>query len=155
MTNTIGDERYSREAGDERCTRELKLETKDEELMEALRNFQDSLIDNDGKVIFPLNTLSRTEDTMAATIRELASGCYVEAEVPATVCWYIFQLAINQIKGVKRNKDIIHFSSFLKIGDLIKIVVEEIKSAVQYLHDLTICLYYPNVLPNVVFATPQ
>ena len=146
MTNTIGDERYSREAGDERCTRELKLETKDEELMEALRSFQDSLIDNDGKVIFPLNTLSRTEDTMeiAATIRELASGCYVEAEVPATVCWYIFQLAINQIKGVKRNKDIIHFSSFLKIGDLIKIVVEEVKSAVQYLHDLTIIMF---VLP--------
>ena len=132
-----------------------KLETKDEELMEALRDFQDSLIDNDGKVTFPLNTLSRTEDTMeiAATIRELASSCYVEAEVP--VRWYIFQLAINEMKGVEGNKDIIHFSSFLKIGVLIKMVVEEVKAALQYLHDLTICLYYPNVLPNVVFATPQ
>ena len=131
------------------------LEVKDKELLECLRDFKDVLIANGDKVIFPLNTLARDKRSLklAAKIRKLVTKCYVEAEVPTR--WYIFQVAINEIKGSKGNKDIIQFSKLLEIGSLIKIFEEELKAALQYFHDLTLCLYYPNVLPDVVFATPQ
>ena len=132
-----------------------KLEVKDEELLECLKDFEDVLIANGDKVIFPLNTLARDKRSLklAAKIRKLVTKCYIEAEVPTR--WYIFQVAINEIKGSKGNKDIIQFSKLLEIGSLIKIFEEELKAALQYFHDLTLCLYYPNVLPDVVFATPQ
>ena len=132
-----------------------KLEMKNEELLECLRDFKDVLIANGDKVIFPLNTLARDEGSLkiAAKIRKLVTKCYVEAEVPTR--WYILKVAINEIKGSKGNKDIIQFSKLLEIGSLIKIFEEELKAALQYFHDLTLCLYYPNVLPDVVFATPQ
>ena len=33
--------------------------------------------------------------------------------------------------------------------------VDEIKAALEYFHDLNICLYYPHVLSRVVFTSPQ
>ena len=132
-----------------------EMEAKDEELKDCLRDFKDALFANGSKIIFPLDALSRDKESLklAAKIRKLASECYVEVEVP--IRWYILQVAINEVEGSKGNKDIISFSKLLEIGVVIEIHEEELKAALQYFHDLTLCLYYPGTLPNIVFATPQ
>ena len=129
------------------------LEDKNECLEFALTDFEDVLISNGTNMIFPLNALSRDKKTqsIADTIRKLASQCYTEVEVP--VKWYLFQIAIEEMKS--KGESVIPFSTFEQLGGNHDMTVDEIKAALEYFHDLNICLYYPHVLPGVVFTSPQ
>ncbi len=130
-----------------------KLGEKNQILKDDLRDFEENLIPNGDDIIFPLNTLSRDEETkeIARAIRQLASYYYAEVEVPVT--WYLFQIAIEELK--QKNEKIIPFSIFSDIGKKRNMNEEETKHALSYLHDLNICLYYPEILPEVVFTSPQ
>ena len=129
------------------------LEDKNECLEIALKDFEDVLISNGANTIFPLNALSRDKETqsIADRIRKLASQCYTEVEVP--VKWYLFQIAIEEMKS--KGESVIPFSTFEQLGGNHHMTVDEIKAALEYFHDLNICLYYPHVLPGVVFTSPQ
>ena len=129
------------------------LEDKNECLKFALKDFEDVVISNDANTIFPLNALSRDEETqsIADRIRKLASQYYTEVEVP--VKWYLFQIAIEEMKS--KGESVIPFSTFEQLGGNHHMTVDEIKAALEYFHDLNICLYYPHVLPGVVFTSPQ
>ena len=118
-----------------------------------MKEFQDVLIPNGADIVFPLNTLSRDEETqkMAETIRELASECYAEVEVPVT--WYLFQIAIEELK--QAGDKVVPLSTFLEIGKDRNMDEKQIKDALYYLHNLDVCLYYPQILPRVVFTSPQ
>ncbi len=130
------------------------LEDKNECLEFALKYFEDVLIPYDGaNTIFPLKALSRDKETqsIADRIRTLASQCYTEVEVP--VKWYLFQIAIEEMKS--KGESVIPFSTFQQLGGNHHMTEDEIKAALEYFHDLNICLYYPHVLPRVVFTSPQ
>ena len=130
-----------------------KLTEKNIILEDGLKGFEDVVIPNGDDIIFPLNTLSRENETeeMAEMIRELASEYYAEMEVP--VMWYLFQIAIEEKKWSE--EEIIPFSTFSQIGKEHNMGEKETKAALSYLHDLNMCLYYPDVLPQVVFTSPQ
>ena len=119
----------------------------------SYENFKKLIIPNGDKLIFALNALARDRETkkMASTIRKLAMEYYTEAEIP--VCWYILQVAISKIKATNKNPDTIHISKFLEIGCIITMPEDEVKACLQYFHEMLIVLYYPAVLPNVVFTT--
>ena len=129
------------------------LEKKNEELQHILQDYESLYIPkNDEDIIFPLNALSRDKKAqhIAKKIRQLISHCYIKVQIP--VYWYLFHIAIEELKS---NEDIIPISFFYKIGEEHNMEEEEVKSALQYLHDLNVCLYYPNVLPDVVFTSPH
>ena len=130
-----------------------KLDEKNEHLKIVMKEFQDVLIPKRAGIIFPLNTLSRDQETqkMAETIRELASECYAEVEVPVT--WYLFQIAIEELKLA--DDKVVPLSTFLEIGKDRNMDEEQIKAALYYLHNLDVCLYYPQILPRVVFTSLQ
>ncbi len=130
-----------------------KLEEKNKILNDDLKDFEENLIPNGVDIIFPLNTMSRDKETqeMAEKIRGLASDYYAEVEVP--VKWYLFQIAIEELK--EKNEKIIPFSIFSDIGKKRNMNEEETKHALSYFHDLNICLYYPEILPQIVFTSPQ
>ena len=133
---------------------EESLNDKDRLLNVLLKDFEDILIPNgDNMLIFPLNTLSRDKETIsiADKIRKVASQCYTEVEVP--VKWYLFQIAIEELKY--RDVEVVPFSTFLEIGKKRNMDEDETKAALEYFHDLNVCLYYPHVLPHVVFTSPQ
>ena len=129
------------------------LEKKNEQLRHTLQDYESLLIPNGEDIIFPLNALSRDEEAqhIAKKIRQLISHCRIEVPIP--VNWYLFHIAIEELKS--KEKDIIPISFFYKIGEEHNMEEEEVKSALQYLHDLNVCLYYPNVLPDVVFTSPH
>ena len=130
------------------------LQAKNELLDVLLEDFEDVLFpNNEENTIFPLNTLSRDEETLllAGRIRKVASQCYTEVEVP--VKWYLFQIAIEELKS--RDEEVVSFSTFLKIGKKRNMDEDETNAALEYFHDLNVCLYYPHVLPHVVFTSPQ
>ena len=130
-----------------------KLEEKNKILKDDLKDFEENLVPNGDDIIFPLNTLSRDKETqeIAEKIRVLASNNFIEVEVP--VKWYLFQIAIEELK--QKKEEIISLSTFSSIGKERKLNEEETKQALSYFHDLNICLYYPEILPLVVFTSPQ
>ena len=130
-----------------------KLTEKNDRLDIILGNFENALIPNGDDIIFPLNTLSRDDETqkMAEKIRNLTSEYYTETEVPIT--WYLFQIAIEELKA--SGEEMIPFVKFVKIAENHNMNEDEVKAALQYLHDLNVCLYYPEILPQVVFTSPQ
>ena len=130
-----------------------KLTEKNNRLDIVLGNFEKVLIPNGDDIIFPLNTLSRDDETqkMAEKIRNLTSEYYTETEVPIT--WYLFQIAIEELKA--SGDEMIPFVKFVKIAENHNMNEAEVKAALQYLHDLNVCLYYPEIHPQVVFTSPQ
>ena len=103
--------------------------------------------------IFPINALSREkrELRIAREIRRLASCCYIKAKVP--VRWYLIQIEINELKA--SGEDMVIIRKVLKIGFIFHMSEEEVRASLKYFHDLTVCLYFHEVLPDVVFLTPK
>ena len=129
------------------------LKEKNEQLRHTLQDYESLLIPNGEDIIFPLNALSRDGEAqhIAEKIHQLISHCHIEVPIP--VNWYLFHIAIEELKSQEKN--IIPISFFYKTGKEHNMEEEEVKSALQYLHDLNVCLYYPNILPDVVFTSPH
>ena len=130
-----------------------KLTEKNDRLNVVLKDFEDVVIPNGDDIIFPLNALSRNDGTqkMAEKIHNFTSKCYTEIDVPIT--WYLFQIAIEELKA--SGEEMILFPEFVQIGKYRNMNEAEVKAALHYLHDLNVCLYYPEILPQVVFTSPQ
>ena len=106
------------------------------------------------EIIFPVNTIGRGnyEKKLAARIRRKILQYYIEAAVP--IRWLLFQLELYQLQKTTESS-IISKSKCLEIGQSLLMNIEEIERALIYFHDLTIFLYFPKILPNVVFLHPQ
>ena len=144
---------------------EETLVQKNELLSSELSEFNDWIVDyqllkGHGKkkassveYIFPINALSRDkrELRIAQKIRQLASRCYIKAKVP--VRWYLIQIEINELKA--SGEDMVIIGKVLKIGFIFHMSEKEVRASLKYFHDLTVCLYFHEVLPNVVFLTPK
>ena len=105
------------------------------------------------ETIFPLNAISRDDRTkeIAERIRKLASETYMEAEIP--VRWYLVQIDLNELKADKQ--DMVSIEEVHEKASVFAMNKEDIQAALQYFHDLTICLYFHQVLPNIVFLSPE
>ena len=63
------------------------------------------------------------------------------------------QLDLDQLQKTSQTK-IVSKSECLRIGESVKMVPQDVEAALMYYHDLTIFLYFPQVLPNAVFLHP-
>ena len=130
------------------------LEEKNDRLRTELNNYESARIDyTKGKeIIFPVNTMSRkkNERLLAKRLRQITCQSYITAEVPAR--WFFFQL---ELKSKANGRRVISLDECLQIGKSINMQQEEVKAALWYFHNLTIHLYFPDILPNVVFLDPQ
>ena len=106
------------------------------------------------EVIFPINTTGRSENEkrMASTLRQMICQCYIEAEVPAR--WFLFQLDLDQLQNTTHS-NVVNTDRCLEIGKALTMNASEVKAALMYYHHLSIFLFFPEILPNVVFVHPQ
>ena len=130
------------------------LQTKNTILWSALEKFREFTImyrRAGNEVIFPVNTMDRDDygKELAARIRKKICQYYIEAEIP--IRWFFFQLELQKTS----KSSIISLSNCLKIGMTLQMDISDVQAALMYYHDLTIFLYFPKVLPNVVFVHPQ
>ena len=135
------------------------LEEKDAILLEKLEQYSEMRLDYrdyEDKIIYPINTVGRGHDEteMANEIRSRICESYIEAEIPAR--WFLFKLDLDHFqKNITTNDMIVSKSKCLKIGEALKMDHRDVEASLKYYHDLTIFLYFPEVLPNVVFLNPQ
>ena len=133
------------------------LDKKDAILFEKLEQYSEMRLDYcdyEDKIIYPINTTARddNETKMASEIRSRICKSYIEAEIPAR--WFLFKLDLDHFQ--KTTKDmIVSKSKCLEIGAALKMDSADVEASLMYYHDLTIFLYFPDILPNVVFLHPQ
>ena len=133
---------------------EESLDEKNDRLRSELERYEDVRIDyiEDKDVIFPIDTTSRKkhERHIAKRIRQITSQSYITAEVPAR--WFFFQL---ELKSKSKGRRVISLEECLEIGKSIGMPESEVKAALWYFHNLTLYLYFADILPKVVFLDPQ
>ena len=99
--------------------------------------------------IFPVNTLAQGKERSDYN-RQICkamdkSGASFPVYIP--IRWFVFELALPE-------KSIITVKEALDIGAEYGMNKKDTELALQYLHDVTLILYYPEVL-DVVFPDPQ
>ena len=106
------------------------------------------------EVIFPVNAKNPVvvDHKVFAMIREQVedkTGAPPPYRVP--IGWFLLEQDITKSAkgGVISRKECLAIAAILNIND------KALTAALQYFHDLNIFLYYPSVLPEVVFSSPQ
>ena len=133
------------------------LDDKNSKLLSTLKQYGNTLIVHrvsGNKVIFPVNTIAKDENrqTIAEEIRREICRSYIEAEIP--VRWFLFQLDLEEYQTTY-NSSIVSKSDCISIGKALEMNEVDVNAALMYYHDLTIHLYFPEVLRNVVFLNPK
>ena len=133
------------------------LEQKNVRLWSTLKQFRGvcrNYCDAKKEIIFPVNTTARDEPEMkiAERIRTIVSQSYIEAEIPAR--WFLFKLELEDLQKITKSM-VINKRECFRIGLTLEMDRKDIEASLLYYHDLTIFLYFPTVLPNVVFLHPQ
>ena len=107
------------------------------------------------QLIFPVNSLSRKKHELkiAKMIRKLASRCYIRAKIP--IRWFLIQMEINELKSSNKHQDVVSVSKIVNIGRCLEMSKQEVLASLRYFHDLTVCLYFPDVLPDIIFLSPN
>ena len=133
------------------------LDEKNSKLYTTLKQYGDALILHSLKreeVIFPINIIAKDINRQTIAKEFLSEICqsYIEAEIP--VRWFLFQLDLEEHQ-MTSNSSIVRKSECISIGSALEMDKGDVNAALMYYHDLSIYLYFPDVLPNVVFLNPK
>ena len=116
------------------------------------------------EIIFPVNLLEPDDNDkiVLEQIRQKISDAHIveKAEIPL-IPFSFFMFEQNAIKYAKQKKAqdrqvmVLSFDECVQIGTELKMSHEVIQAALIYFHCHNIFLYFQDVLPNLVFLSPQ
>ena len=135
------------------------LKDKNRELQEHLEEFITQFIfySRDSKeLIFPINNLcKRNREVLSTEIRNrIMSQSNISFSVDIPVRWYIYDIKIKE-EASKETHGMISLQSCYTVGSKLGMNESEVKQCLIYLDSMRLCIYYPNLLPHVVFTNPQ
>ncbi|XP_019859587.1 PREDICTED: uncharacterized protein LOC109587808 [Amphimedon queenslandica] len=112
-----------------------------------------------GSVIFPVNTLlpagSKEREEASVELCTAISHCRVAMTIMLPIRLFTFEISL-QLEAKKKQQSFLTRGEVIEIGKSLQLDDEsEIDDALQYLHNVTIILYYPAVLPNIIFVDPK
>ena len=130
---------------------------------ETLFNLLQPLFPNDlvlygaalNEPIFPLNAKEPDEEDkrVARLLREaIESSSPDPEELP--LWWYFLEIALRRLASMI-GKRVLSRKECLSVAHNLRFSEEEFDAALQHFDKLNLCLYYPGVLPDVVFSDPQ
>ena len=135
------------------------IETKNSILWSKLGelNLKDQAIlycEKENAIIFPVNAIARDkyEKELADEIR--CQICKYSLKVPIPIQWFLFKLDLDQ-KFCQSNIFVVSKSKCQDIGKSLEMKADDVEAALMYYHNLTVFLYFPDILPDVVFLHPQ
>ena len=107
------------------------------------------------EVIFPVNAKEPGDHKkeVAAYLRKLIERCAPEA-TKLPIWWYVLELMLQQLSGLLE-RGVLSYDECFMIAHKLKFEEEAFREALKYLHELNLFLYYPTILPKVVFSDPQ
>jgi GTPase SAR1 family protein len=108
------------------------------------------------KVIFAVNAKSPNKDDkeIAKDIRNcLDEKCTEEVLIPLN--WYALEILLEELTILKKRGVLSFDECLLAASEKLKFDKESLKSALNFLHGLSVVFYYPDFLEAVVFVNPQ
>ena len=105
--------------------------------------------------IFPVNTKDPgEEERQTATVLRQAIESSAPDPVRIPIMWYILELLLRRLASILGRR-VLGTKECVDIAHKLNISTEAFHVALKYFDDLNICLYYPAVLPGVLFTDPQ
>ena len=105
------------------------------------------------KVVFPLNALTPGEDDqkVACEIRgEIAKDKHLSEPYKVPIAWFLLEQDMQKLE-----RSVVNLQTCYQLGTILHMTKTTVNAALDYFHELNIILYYPSILPNVVFVSPQ
>ena len=135
------------------------LRERNAQLLSALQEFRGHFIfyDDEAKELtFPVDNLCWwSRKKISSAIRQrIMSKVGVGFNFPVSVRWYMFELKVSE-QASQENHGIIPFDNCCEVGGQLSMDVSEVKECVTFFDSLSLFLYYPKVLPNIIFTNPQ
>ena len=135
------------------------LRERNAQLLSTLQEFRGHFIfyDDEAKeLIFPVDNLCWwSRKKISSAIRQrIMSKVGVGFNFPVSVRWYMFELIVSE-QASQEKHGIISLYNCCKIGGQLSMYVSEVKECVTFFDSLSLFLYYPKVLPNIIFTNPQ
>ena len=133
------------------------LATFDEELKKIFDGaVKDELILYEGKRIFPLNlkTPDENDEKVLQSITETIQFPNIR-EVELPLSFFMFEQDAHKFVAERGGVEVLNFKECLAIGEKLSMSQRVVQAALLYLHDHNVFLYFPDILPNLVFLDPQ
>ena len=140
--------------------RKETIKEKNEELLSHLSEFLDLFIfynRDSNELIFPVDNLcwlSREKISTDIRLRLLSTRSDISFSVEIPARWYVFDLNMKE-EASKETHGMISLESCYTIGRKIGMDNSEVGQCLIYLDSMRLCIYYPNLMPHVVFTNPQ
>ena len=137
------------------------LEEINKELMSSLKpDIQNYVVHNKRgeSIVFPVNTLLPASEGRSEAGQKLCQsvancgGISLRIEMP--IRWFAFELWLQKV-AENKSRSFLQIDDVISAGRRFQMNEDDTKHALQYLHNVTIILYYPDVLPGLVFVDPQ
>ncbi len=135
------------------------VQEKNEQLLKILSpEFTDQLVfcnETDKELIFALNGKDpgAHEQEMAMIIRHVVDDSPSKViEVP--IWWYVLEISLKDMSN-RLNRKVLSKQECLEVAKQINIKEEALVEALKFFHEQHIFHYYVDILPNVVFTSPQ
>ncbi|XP_019861418.1 PREDICTED: uncharacterized protein LOC109589871, partial [Amphimedon queenslandica] len=144
--------------------KELITEEKLQEMNECLINSSNVDLKNviqkkKDLIIFPVNTLlpagSKEREEASVKLCSAVSNCAVEMTIVLPIRLFTFEIAL-QMEAKEKERSFFTREEVIEIGKSCRLDKQiDIDNALQYLHNVTIILYFHEILPNIIFVDPK
>ena len=110
-----------------------------------------------GEIIYPVNTMLKPGHARQEESKKLCDTLFIyddasDDTIQLPVRWFAFEVTLLEKAG---KKSCLKLDDVLSIGRSLEMTEDDTKKALQHLHNVTIILYYPQVLPDIVFVDPH
>ena len=108
------------------------------------------------KVLFPINAKhpGGEEEDMAKTIRCAVTRNRQAIPTKLPLPWLGLEIVLEKVTLVLK-RGVLNKSECLEIGRRLRLNESTLEAALMYLDELSLILYYPEILPNHIFTNPQ
>ena len=150
---------YDKMKGSKRKKLQL-LREKNEQLLSTLCEFRDHFIfykDNPTELIFPVDNLcwwNRKKISLFFRQRIMSYQRHIGITVPIPVRYYMFEMRLTE-EASQEEHGMISLDSCCSIGVNLGMDRSDVLKSITYLHSMALFLFFPKVLPNVIFTNPQ
>ena len=137
-----------------------KLKEKDAKIQSRLSEFLNFFIfynRDTNELIFPVDNLcwwnrKKISANICSRLSSSRSDIIINNRVP--IRWYVFDLNMKE-EASKEKHGMISLQSCYNIGYGLNMSKDNVNQCLKYLDSMRLCIYYPGVLPHVVFTSPQ
>ena len=137
------------------------IEEKELHLQEIFSFCKNNVIFRDSKcqnVIFPLNGLQAVEgkfdDPVVCMLRSSITSTPYVIKVDVPLRWHAFELVI-QAEARRNGTQVLSLQKCIELSSALGFPPDDVETALSFLSDYNLIVYYCSLLPNVVFTTPQ